>query len=41
MLYGTPCTTQTGITRLTQEPCEGVIIGQVVCDGTGPRVLTS
>lgn len=41
MLYGTPCPTQSGISRLTQELCEGVLVGQVVRDGTGACVQTS
>lgn len=35
-LYRRPCSTQTGISRLTQEFCEGVFAGQTVCNCTGP-----
>lgn len=41
ILYGSPRLTQTRISRLAQEPCEGVCTGQVVCDGTRPCVLTT
>lgn len=41
ILNGCPCPTSSSFTRLTQEPCERVLIGQIVGDGTGPCVLTS
>lgn len=40
-MYGGPRSATTSISRFTQKPCEGVLTGQAVCDGTWSCVLTT